>query len=81
VTFRIEETQNKEKIPVKKLKAGFDSLNVNIVQNFLDFAFDEDYKARKESENYIYELYNKSNKLKIRQVYHNFGKWFEVEIK
>lgn len=80
VDFQIEESKNEEKIPIKKLSADFDSLNVNIVQNFLDYAFDKDYKARKESENYIYELYNKNNKLKIRQVYHNFGKWFEIKI-
>lgn len=78
--FKIEEGINKDKIPVKKLSTDFDSLNVNIVQNFLDYSFDEDYKARKQSEKYIYELYNKKDTLKIRQVYHNYGEWFEIDI-
>jgi hypothetical protein len=78
--FKIEEGINKDKIPVKKLSTDFDSLNVNIVQNFLDYSTFEDYKTRKQFENCIYELYNKKDTLKIRQVYHNFGKWFEIDI-
>ena len=80
VNFKIEQGINKDKLPVKKLSTDFDSLNVNIVQNFLDYSFNEDYKARKQFENCIYELYNKKDSLKIRQVYHNFGKWFEIDI-
>ena len=78
--FKIEEGRNKDKNFVKKLSADFDSLNVNIVQNFLNYSTFEDYKTRKRFENCIYELYNKKDSLKIRQVYHNFGKWFEIDI-
>lgn len=78
--FEIEEGRNKDKNFVKKLSADFDSLNVNIVQNFLNYSTFEDYKTRKRFENCIYELYNKKDSLKIRQVYHNFGKWFEIDI-
>ena len=80
INFKIVQGRNNEKIPLKKLSANFDSLNVNIIQNFLDYSFDEDYIVRKQSEKYIYELYNKKDSLKIRQVYHNFGKWFEIDI-
>ncbi|WP_303849369.1 hypothetical protein [Apibacter mensalis] len=78
--FKIEEGRNKDKNFVKKLSADFDSLNVNIVQNFLNYSTFEDYKTRKRFENCIYELYNKKDSLKIRQIYHNFGKWFEIDI-
>ena len=77
--FKIEEGRNKDKNFVKKLSADFDSLNVNIVQNFLDYSY-HDYDTQKQFEDYIYELYNKKDSLKIRQVYHNFGKWFEIDI-
>ncbi|QII72834.1 hypothetical protein [Apibacter sp. B2966] len=77
--FKIEEERNKDKNHVKKLSADFDSLNVNIVQNFLDYSY-HDYDTQKQFEDYIYELYNNKDSLKIRQVYHNFGKWFEIDI-
>ena len=79
INFKIVQGRNNEKIPLKKISADFDSLNVNIVQNFLDYSY-HDYDTQKQFEDYIYELYNKKDSLKIRQVYHNFGKWFEIDI-
>ncbi|WP_303849365.1 hypothetical protein [Apibacter mensalis] len=79
INFKNVQGRNNEKIPLKKISADFDSLNVNIVQNFLDYSY-HDYDTQKQFEDYIYELYNKKDSLKIRQVYHNFGKWFEIDI-
>lgn len=79
INFKNVQGRNNEKIPLKKISADFDSLNVNIVQNFLDYSY-HDYDTQKQFEDYIYELYNKKDSLKIRQIYHNFGKWFEIDI-
>ena len=79
INFKNVQGRNNEKIPLKKISADFDSLNVNIVQNFLDYSY-HDYDTQKQFEDYIYELYNKKDSLKIRQVYHNYGKWFEIDI-
>lgn len=79
INFKNVQGRNNEKIPLKKISADFDSLNVNIVQNFLDYSY-HDYDTQKQFEDFIYELYNKKDSLKIRQVYHNYGKWFEIDI-
>jgi hypothetical protein len=62
----------------KKLSTDFDTLNLNIVQNMLDFA--EADTSKFDTDNYTYELYNKDNIKKVVIKYHENGKWFEVEI-
>lgn len=60
------------------LSSDFETLTVNTVQNFLDYA--EKDESKKETENYIYILYNKDNQEKMKLKYHDKGAWFEVEI-
>jgi hypothetical protein len=61
-----------------KLLADFDSLNVNIVQNFLNYA--KENEVKKTHEKYTYELYNKNKIRKVRLTYHEYGEWFEIEV-
>lgn len=74
VHFTIKETGNQT-----DLTADFETLTVNAVQNFLDYA--EKDEAKKENETYTYILLNKNNKEKMKLIYHDYGEWFEVEIK
>ena len=60
------------------LSSDFETLTVNTVQNFLDYA--EKDESKKETENYTYILYNKDNQEKMKLKYHDKGAWFEVEI-
>ena len=60
------------------LSSDFETLTVNTVQNFLDYAEKDD--SKKETENYTYILYNKDNQEKMKLKYHDKGAWFEVEI-
>jgi hypothetical protein len=73
IHFKIEEKKQQ-----KELFADFETLMVNTVQNFLDYA--EKDEAKKEQETYTYILDNKNKIEKIKLVYHEYGKWFEVEI-
>ena len=73
INFNVEEIDNK-----KILTADFETLTVNTVQNFLDYA--EKDEAKKETSTYTYILYNKHNQEKMQLKYHDKGQWFEVEI-
>jgi hypothetical protein len=70
--------KTEEKKQEKELFADFETLMVNTVQNFLDYA--EKDEAKKEQETYTYILDNKNKIEKIKLVYHEYGKWFEVEV-
>jgi hypothetical protein len=80
VSFDIGETNFfiEKNVQRKKLYADFDSLNLNIVQDMLDFA--EADSAKSDTDNYLYELYNRDNLKKVVIEYHEKGKWFEIEI-
>ncbi|TWP26117.1 hypothetical protein ETU09_10460 [Apibacter muscae] len=73
LSFSVEEKENQ-----KQLKASFNTLTVNTVQNFLDYA--EKDQAKKQTETYTYLLLNKNNQQKMKLNYHEYGDWFEVEI-
>ncbi|TWP26111.1 hypothetical protein ETU09_10430 [Apibacter muscae] len=73
LSFSVEEKENQ-----KQLKAAFNTLTVNTVQNFLDYA--EKDQAKKQTETYTYLLINKNNQQKMKLNYHEYGDWFEVEI-
>ncbi|TWP26112.1 hypothetical protein ETU09_10435 [Apibacter muscae] len=73
LSFSVEEKENQ-----KQLKAAFNTLTVNTVQNFLDYA--EKDQAKKQSPTYTYLLLNKNNQQKMKLNYHEYGDWFEVEI-
>ena len=73
INFNVEETDNK-----KILISDFETLTLNTVQNFLDYA--EKDKTKKITEEYTYVLYNKNNQEKMKLKYHDKGAWFEVEI-
>ncbi|TWP26115.1 hypothetical protein ETU09_10450 [Apibacter muscae] len=73
LSFSIKEKENQ-----KQLKAAFNTLTVNTVQNFLDYA--EKDQAKKQTETYTYLLLNKNNQQKMKVNYHEYGDWFEVEI-
>ncbi|TWP26114.1 hypothetical protein ETU09_10445 [Apibacter muscae] len=73
LSFSVEEKENQ-----KQLKAAFNTLTVNTVQNFLDYA--EKDQAKKQTETYTYLLLNKNNQQKMQLNYHEYGDWFEVEI-
>ena len=70
--------QEKHEKGKAKLFANFNILNLNILQNFLDYAKENELK--KSQETYNYELYNKDKIKKAVLYYHNFGKWFEIDI-
>lgn len=73
-----EEEASKINSKTLSLYYNFETLNLNILQNLLDFA--EQDKEKKEIDTYIYELYNKDKEKKIVITYHDKGEWFEVEI-
>jgi hypothetical protein len=73
VNFEIENS-----IHGKKLKADFEDIKINILQDMLDFAETDFTKFH--VDNYIYELYNNANIKKVIIRYHEKGKWFDVEI-
>ena len=80
IAFQIEETLHDGNITGKKLKADFKEVNVNIIQQFLDYSIDHDHTARTSFYNYIYELYDQSDNLILRQVYTDYGKYFTIEM-
>lgn len=73
-------TDSVNNIERKKIKADFENININILQNFFDYSSDIDYKSRKSSNYYIYELYDHSNVLVIKQIYTDYGKYFTIKI-
>jgi lipopolysaccharide export LptBFGC system permease protein LptF len=73
VPFRKKQTDEQN-----SLYADFDSLNLNVIQNMLDFA--EADSAKFHTDDYTYELYNKDNIKKVVIIYHDKGKWFEIEV-
>ena len=73
-----EEEASKINSKTLSLYYNFETLNLNILQNLLDFA--EQDKEKKEIDTYIYELYNKDKEKKVVITYHDKGEWFEVEI-
>lgn len=73
-----EEEANKINSKTLSLYYNFETINLNIFQNLLDFA--EQDKGKKEIDTYIYELYNKDKEKKVVITYHDKGEWFEVEI-
>ncbi|WP_295811462.1 hypothetical protein [uncultured Apibacter sp.] len=73
IHFTTKETENQT-----DLTADFETLTVNTVQNFLDYA--EKDEAKKDIETYTYILYNKSSQEKMKLIYHEYGNWFEVEV-
>ncbi|NDV70005.1 hypothetical protein [Dysgonomonas sp. 25] len=79
IDFRII-TDSVNNIERKKIKADFENINVNILQNFFDYSSDIDYKSRKSNNYYIYELYNHSDILFFKQMYTDYGKYFTVKI-
>ena len=78
VKFQIETVQFENGIEGKKLKADFKEVNVNIIQQFLDYTRDKDYEFRREFHSCIYELYDQSDRLIIRQIYTR--KYFTIEM-
>jgi hypothetical protein len=71
MSFSIKEGSTK-----KELTAEFDSLNLNVVCNILDFAYSD--KAKSNRDDYTYELYNRDSVKKLALKYHERGTWFEI---
>ena len=78
VDFHIETVQFENGIEGKKLKGDFKKINVNIIQKFLNYTRKGDYDSRSKAHSYIYELYDWSDRLIIKQVY--TGKYFTIEM-
>lgn len=80
IQFQVKTTLFENGIEGKKLKADFNDINVNIIQNFLQYSRREDGDARRGSQIYIYALYDKSDNLILKQTYNNYGKYFTIEM-
>jgi len=80
VQFQVKTALFENGIDGKKLKADFVDINVNIIQNFLQYSHREDSDARRNSQIYIYELYNKSDNPILKQIYYAYGKYFTIEM-
>lgn len=80
VDFQIEIMKPVSDIVGKKLKCNFDKINLNIVQNFLNYSDKEDFKTCRQYYSYIYELYDCNDNLIIRQEYSDHGKHFTIEM-
>ena len=78
INFQVSSKVSEGSIQGKKLKTNFEDINLNIVQNMLDFARSD--SAKFDTDNYTYELYNKDNIKKIVIEYHEKGNWFKIEI-
>jgi hypothetical protein len=61
-----------------KLHNNFNTLNLNLLQNFLDYAEEDSGKSYYQT--YTYELYNKDSIRKVKLTYHEWGEWFEIEV-
>jgi hypothetical protein len=79
IQFKIDLIRFKDGIEGKKLQTDFKKVNRNIVQSFFNYA-KKDYETCKKTYNYIYELYNQSDVLILKQTYSDYGKYFTIEM-